>query len=201
MDIYFMRHGETDWNTVKRLQGRTDIPLNENGIEKAREVSLAVHKNGIFFDEIFTSPLVRAQKTAQIMNAFSDSPIKIDGRLTEFCFGEAEGVTLDEIKNGTKFENIKNWFLNPSEYRAQAGSESFEDFFSRIDDFLNDLKKIADKKSILAVCLGGVVRGLFLRMKNLPISDFSALKIPNCGLNLARLENGVFKIQYVARTF
>ena len=68
MKVYFMRHGETDWNIVKRLQGTTDIPLNENGISLAKISAENMKNAGIQFDEIFSSPLNRAVHTAEIIN-------------------------------------------------------------------------------------------------------------------------------------
>lgn len=212
MNVYFMRHGETDWNTVRRLQGRTDIPLNENGIKLAEQTSAAVHKTGITFDRIFTSPLCRAVKTAELMNLYSNAPIIKDDRIIEFCFGEGEGHTFEEIKTTDNFPHLKNWFLNPGAYTAQQGSESFDDFFGRIDSFLSSIREIefkmnqespekASAYNILIVCHGGVVKGLAKQMLDWSVEDYDKVKIPNCGLNLVTLHNGIFNLEYTAKTF
>ena len=195
-----MRHGETDWNKELRIQGSTDIPLNENGIKLAEHVSEAVFGADITFDRIFSSPLQRARQTAEIMNKFSKAPIFIDERIREFCFGEAEGVTYEELKTNPKFLNLRNWFLDPENYKAELGAESYVDFFSRIDSFLEDVKKV-DSENILIVCHGGVVRGLLKEICGWPIAKFASAKIPNCGLNLAKFENGKFTVEYTARVF
>lgn len=90
MKVYFMRHGETDWNIVKRLQGTTDIPLNENGISLAKISAENMKNAGIQFDEIFSSPLNRAVHTAEIINEKYSCTIKTDERIKEFNFGQAE---------------------------------------------------------------------------------------------------------------
>ena len=73
MDIYLIRHGETDWNHMKKLQGTTDIPLNAYGIELAEKTAEGL--KDVPFDRIYTSPLIRARKTAEIIRR--DRPIEI----------------------------------------------------------------------------------------------------------------------------
>ena len=90
MDIYLIRHGETDWNKTKRLQGVTDIPLNACGIELAEKTAEGL--KDVPFDRIYTSPLIRAKKTAEIIRG--DRPVELvvtDG-LKEISFGEYEGL-------------------------------------------------------------------------------------------------------------
>ena len=84
--LYIMRHGKTEWNKKKKLQGRTDIPLCQEGIEmaeKAREEYKDVH-----LDICYCSPLIRARKTAGILLEGRNVPIVTDDRLKEMCFGE-----------------------------------------------------------------------------------------------------------------
>lgn len=203
MQVYFMRHGETSWNKEYRIQGSTNIPLDENGIKLAEVTSKNVFGEGIRFERIYASPLIRAQKTAQIMNEYQKVPIIIDSRIAEFSFGEAEGVTYEVLNKDPKFSMLKNWFLAPERYVAELGAESYDSFFSRLKDFLeNEIKPLENKfNTILIVCHGGVVRGLLKEMLNWDISKFSQTKIPNCGLNLVSLKNGIFSLDYTAKVF
>ena len=204
MNVYFMRHGETDWNIVRRLQGSTDIPLNENGIALAKRVSQAVHESGIRFDRVYTSPLVRAVTTAELMNAYSQAPLVRDERITEFCFGSAEGVTFDTVLSDERFAWLKTWFVQPEAYTPAEGAESLTDFCARITDFLDALRAEeaqaaadgAGERNVLVVCHGGVVRALVQCMtgERAPI-------VTNCSMNLAVLKNGVFSIKYLAKVF
>ncbi len=93
--FYFIRHGETDWNRAKRLQGATDVPLNDFGISQAR-IS-ANRFAGIRIDIIVTSPLQRAMQTALILNETIKGKIVVDDRLAERSFGLIEGMTKEEI--------------------------------------------------------------------------------------------------------
>lgn len=195
-----MRHGETDWNKLLKIQGSTDIPLNQEGIDLAERVSYSLHNEGISFDKVYSSPLVRAKETAIIINKYSNAPIVFDERLREFCFGKAEGVTLDELNKNPKYLNIRNWFFKPENYKAEFGAETYESFFSRIDSFIDDLKN-ETCKNILIVCHGGLVRGFIKEVSDLPIDKIASIKIHNCAVNLIKYENGKFFVEYIAKSF
>ena len=83
--LYIMRHGKTDWNAKHKLQGRTDIPLNEEGIQMAEQAK-EKYKD-VNFDICYCSPLVRAKQTAEIVLEGRNIPIVYDDRLMEMCFG------------------------------------------------------------------------------------------------------------------
>ena len=93
MIVYLMRHGETDWNKARRLQGQSDIALNENGIDLARKTAAGL--KGVTFDRVFSSPLKRALMTAQIIAAESGCAVETDDRLKEINFGPSEGECFD----------------------------------------------------------------------------------------------------------
>jgi broad specificity phosphatase PhoE len=90
-----LRHGVTDWNRERRFQGRTDVPLNDEGIAQAH--AAARRLQGIAFDAIISSPLRRAAKTAEIIAAASGKPVTIDADLIECDFGGFEGRPISEV--------------------------------------------------------------------------------------------------------
>jgi probable phosphoglycerate mutase len=90
-----LRHGITDWNREGRFQGRTDIPLNDEGISQAR--AAARRLQSVPFDTIVSSPLIRAVKTAEIIATVSGKPITIDADLIECDFGSFEGRSIREV--------------------------------------------------------------------------------------------------------
>src|SRR5690606_40156857 len=97
--ICLIRHGETDWNAQRRIQGRTDIPLNEKGIQQARECRDFLKNSE--WDVIITSPLKRAKQTAEIINeALNIDLIEMDDFI-EKSFGDVEGVTLQRSEEHT----------------------------------------------------------------------------------------------------
>lgn len=93
--FYVLRHGQTDWNAQLRLQGSTDIPLNETGRQQARTAARFLRDQGI--TQILASPLVRAYETASLVAETLQVPILTDPRLTERHFGLFEGMTIDEV--------------------------------------------------------------------------------------------------------
>ncbi|MFD2442494.1 histidine phosphatase family protein [Bacillus sp. CGMCC 1.16607] len=92
--ICLIRHGETDWNALGKLQGRTDIPLNKNGIQQVEECREFLKASR--WDAIITSPLMRAKQTAEIINEDLHIPIVEMEEFIERSFGQAEGMTLQE---------------------------------------------------------------------------------------------------------
>ncbi len=81
MQIYLVRHGETDWNRENRLQGQTDIPLNNTGISQAHQLRQKINARNLKFDAVYVSPLQRTLKTAQII--VPGFPITLDDNLKE----------------------------------------------------------------------------------------------------------------------
>lgn len=101
--LYIMRHGKTDWNAKHKLQGRTDIPLNEEGIQMAEQAK-EKYKD-VNFDICYCSPLVRAKQTAEIVLEGRNIPIVYDDRLMEMCFGVYEVVTHPSQMEGSLLES------------------------------------------------------------------------------------------------
>lgn len=97
MNIYLIRHGETDWNLTGRVQGREDVPLNETGRIQANKCAIALQDKNI--RTIITSPLSRAVQTAHIIsNSAKDAELIIDDGLIERDFGKMSGMTYDRHK-------------------------------------------------------------------------------------------------------
>lgn len=140
--IYIVRHGQTDWNKVGKIQGHTDIELNKQGEEQALIVKEKL-KN-IKFDKVFSSPLKRALKTAQIIY---NGEIVSDDRLKERYNGELEGKTKNEIKDFPDFND-------PNE--TSYGIEPLNDFRNRINNFIKEILTKYKNKNILIVSHAGV---------------------------------------------
>ena len=98
MKVYLIRHGETDWNSVRKLQGQTDIRLNDYGIELAKLTAEGL--KDVDFDLIYSSPLIRAVETAEIIKGDRELEIHTDDRIKEINFGECEGIIIPRRKDG-----------------------------------------------------------------------------------------------------
>ena len=93
MKVYIIRHGQTNWNIIKKIQGQQDIELHETGINQAKEKIKIFNEYN--FDLIICSTLKRAMKTAEILNSEKQLPIIYTDALRERKFGELEGVISD----------------------------------------------------------------------------------------------------------
>ncbi len=178
--LYIMRHGKTDWNSLRKLQGQTDIPLNDEGREmagKACETYRDVH-----FDVCYCSPLIRAKETAQLVLAGRDVPIYYDDRLKEMCFGEFEGLA-DSFSIPDCPINV--FFQSPQDYKEGVqGAESIEDLFQRTGEFLDEVAYplLKEGKDVLIVGHGAMNSAIVCQVKNRPVKDFWAEGIENCKL-------------------
>ncbi|MBR4667316.1 MAG: histidine phosphatase family protein [Butyrivibrio sp.] len=175
--LYIMRHGKTDWNALKKLQGQVDIPLNEDG-EKAARAAHEKYKD-INFDICYSSPLKRALKTAEIFLDGKDTPIITDDRLKEMSFGAFEGVTgyFDDPSCP-----INDLFTNPTAYKQRNGAESFEELSERTGSFLNEViyPALEEGKDILIVGHGAMSCSLISHIRNTPLEKFWDNLLMNC---------------------
>ena len=190
MNIYLMRHGETFWNSKGLIQGSADIELTEYGVELAEKTRDGFIADGIHFDKIFTSPLIRAVKTAQIINEKQGAPIVQDIRIKEMHFGDYEGLHLDTAADTD--ENVRNCFTVPSKFIPKGEGESFEQVYDRVTDFFEKeilpLEKSCD--NVLIVCHGAVTRVVLTHYKKMALDEFWSNSQPNCSVNHLVLENG-----------
>ncbi len=177
--LYIMRHGKTDWNDARKLQGRTDIPLNAEGVAMAR--AAAVECKNVHFDICYCSPLKRAKETAKIVLQGRNIPIIPDERLTEMCFGIFEG-SPDSFP--AEFGPMQAFFNNPPEYVPPQGAESFQSLFDRTGDFLNKVIKPQTElgKDILIVGHGAMNSAIICQIKGIPLDKFWSTGIENCKL-------------------
>lgn len=174
-----MRHGQTDWNATGKLQGRSDVPLNDNGRLMA-EAAIEEYKD-IQFDICFCSPLKRARETAEIFLKNRNIQIIYDDRLKEMSFGIYEGV--DNIRKMPDCP-INTLFDDPENYKGVPDGETFEQLFQRTGGFIEEIIKPAlkDNKNILVIAHGGVNLSIIAQLKNIPLKDFWNVGLHQCKL-------------------
>lgn len=179
--LYIIRHGKTDWNEKKKLQGRTDIPLNDEGRKMAVEAGVAY--KDVHFDVCYCSPMLRAKETAELILSGRNIPIIYDERLKEMSFGEYEGTENSSKKPECP---IYNFFNAPEKYVAVGGAESFEELFARTGEFMKEVVKpeLEKGKDVLIVGHGAMNSSIICQMKNLPLQEFWSAGIENCKLKV-----------------
>ena len=200
MNIYFVRHGETNWNKEKKIQGRSDIPLNEYGKELAYITAEAM--KDISFDIVYSSPLIRAKETAMILVKNLNLQIYEDNRLLEMSFGEGEGESLPQI-HANKDMNLHNFIHNPGEYIPPKGGESFEELYARCKSFIEEIILPAEKNNnnILIVGHGALIRGMIHYINNRPSKDFWTVTHKNCSVTICECTNGKLKLVEEAKIY
>jgi alpha-ribazole phosphatase len=196
MDLYLVRHGETESNKQKRYQGWTESPLSSQGVRQAEKVGIFLAAQKI--EGLYSSDLKRAVHTARVIGAGSGIEPVVTPLLREIHFGEWEGQTFNEIEK-TWGNEISAWLDDPF-HVAAPGGETLGQVCARMQAFLEKLAgQVSEGKRIAAVTHGGSIRALLYQLLNLDHSSFWDIKIDNASVSLLRKEGDRFKVVYYNR--
>lgn len=202
MKLYIIRHGETDWNASKRLQGSKDISLNENGEAVAKATCKGIHHLEI--DVVFTSPLKRAYRTAELVCAGRNIPIIPDQRIREISFGDYEGLIHKGEGYNIPDPDFNNFFKKTERYRVPPNGESIESLLERTGEFLKELTNREDlkDKNVLISSHGAALRALLCNIKKNDIADFWEGPVhKNCGISCVEYQNGDYTVLWENQVF
>lgn len=171
MKVYFVRHGETNWNKEKKIQGQVDIPLNDFGIHLAQKTKDGL--KDVIFDCCFTSPLSRAYQTAQIILEGREVPIIKEECIEEMSFGEYEGKCILK-KKGEIPDSFEDFFIAPGKYVPPKGGESIRHLVDRTEKFIERIKKDKElqDKTILVTTHGAALGAMLYSIKQESMEKF-----------------------------
>jgi len=181
--IYIIRHGKTELNRANVLQGRSDYPLNNEGVLQAREAAGRLH--GIRFDYVYSSPLIRALQTAGII-APDMTPV-IDSRLIEMEYGPYEGTDLRHLP-----PEILTFFSDFEHNPAPEGMEQLSSVVNRAGSFLEDIRGLTG--NILISTHAIAMKGLLEYLTPTSKGSYWSRYIGNCAIYVAENENGRISI-------
>ena len=185
MRVYFVRHGQTDWNVALRIQGHTDIPLNANGEKKAYELAarLAQNRDKYPIDALYCSYLQRARRTADIIGQAIGVKARVADDLEEINMGSYEGLTWKEVEERFA-DRYELWNENRFTMPPVGSNESYEDVFFRVKGAMDTLVRQADPavRSIAIVTHGGVLRPILVNLTGADKAHMEDLEIPNLAL-------------------
>ncbi|MDO5096800.1 MAG: histidine phosphatase family protein [Peptostreptococcaceae bacterium] len=174
MKLYITRHGETEYNQKHILQGNSDSPLTQKGLDGAKK--LADFLEPIPFEKIISSNLGRAVKTAEIIAEKRGQQVIQNPVVAEIGFADWQGKTREEICINEQSErNYRYYFERPDLYRPIKNAESFDSLFSRARTFLSEMKELATRipdANVLLVTHGAYIKALLAVASNLPLRDF-----------------------------
>ena len=177
MLLYLVRHGETDWNRLRRIQGRTDIPLNETGRHQAKATGRLLARRD--WHIVVTSPLVRAAETAQIIAAELGLAAPTEhSALVERDYGDAEG--LEDVELDRRY---------PGETPV-PGREERSDVVARVMPALIDIAQQHPDQSVIVVSHGGVIRSVL----NAVDPENHHPMIPNGSVHSFHFESGALRL-------
>ncbi len=172
--IYFVRHGETDYNVEKKTQGQTDTMLNAKGLKQTKQAGLRF--KDVQIDVIYSSPLTRARLLAEEINKYHRVEIVYDNRLKQRSAGSREGLLWDDFSEHEK----ELWQTNPELW----GAETRMEFYKRTIEFFREVENT--NKNIVIVSHRGVWRN-FMRYFDNENTDFTkdlTKAIGNCEIEI-----------------
>ena len=173
--IYIVRHGQTEKNRVRVLQGRSDIPLNKEGKNQAGCVRDWFQSQGITFDMVYSSPLQRAVETAHIIT--DKCPVRIDQRLIEMDYGPYEGMDLTK-----PLPEVSLFFSDFVRNPAPTGMEPLEEVVRRAGSFMEDIKESSRGNSILISTHAIAMKGILEYLTPDSLGSWWSKYIGNCSV-------------------
>lgn len=179
--ICIIRHGETDWNRERRIQGQIDIPLNEDGRAQAMAMAFDVSQHQDAFSAIYSSDLARAFETASILAMRCEIEVKARIDLRERHYGIFQNVVKDDAE--TKYpEAYALYTARDVNYDFETG-ESLRAFNKRVHDAFDWIVRHHCGKTVAVVCHAGLLDIMHRSATNKPLDIERDFDIPNCALN------------------
>ena len=189
--IYLTRHGQTLWNIEKRLQGRENSPLTEDGIERAKELRDRI--KGMNIDVIYSSPIERALNTANIIKGDKNIEVITDDGLMEMCFGDYEGRRTDEVMKENPSWDI-GLIMKGNTILSAPNGENLAEVRDRVSKTMDRIIEENRGKTILIVAHGITLKALMYYFKDDEVNDEVMGQATLTKINID--ENNNFYIEY-----
>lgn len=201
VNIYLIRHGQTELNVNNMISGQVETNLTELGRQQALDTALNLQAQGITFDVILSSTLQRAKDTAQIISSVIKAPIVYDSDLMEFDNGDYEGMSVEKLKqkhfnppykvNGLEFDNGADLVAAYSSFDSKYDVLAYPNGETKLqarDRFMNAIKNYLDEhenvKNVAVVAHGAVIRFMILKVCPVMLTE----KIKNAEARLLRYD-------------
>ena len=193
-----VRHGETNWNVERRMQGHTDIDLNQRGEAQAIQMAKALKAIDLQFDVLYTSDLLRAAKTAGAIETLFNTKAIVNESLRERHLGVLQGLRTDEAPQ----HEPELWESHISRDIDQdlRGGESIAKFAARIQTALEKIREEHTGKTILLVSHGGALDMMYRLASNQALDAAKAVSVPNASLNWISHDGNTWKVDRWADT-
>jgi len=190
--IYLVRHGETAFNDSMRIQGQSNIPLNEKGLKQAQEVGLFFKNLNV--QAVYSSPLKRAYRTAEEIARWHHLPITTLEDLKEICFGQWEGHTCPEIDE-IKPHSWEDFFEHPA-YNPIPGGETLPQVQTRVRKALTAALNNYPSGDIVLAAHGGVIKVLICSILGMNLDDIWRVRVLNASTTCFSTYKDKFSLEY-----
>ena len=194
--LYLIRHGETDYNNALRFQGQTDIPLNQKGIEQAEKA--ADFFRDIPLQAIYTSTLIRARTTAEIIAGVKGMEVQETDALREMSFGIWENMNSKDIQKKYAKE-WKDFFASPARTTIPQG-ESMLDVQKRAYPTVQEILDRYPEGDVAFVAHGGIIRVLMCTMLGLDLNRAWHLHVGNASITCFYYWGSSYTLDYANLT-
>jgi probable phosphoglycerate mutase len=184
--ILLIRHGETDWNRIRRFQGRSDLPLNQKGKDQAHALALALKDESL--TAIYSSPLIRTLETARLIKVFHPSiPLFEEEGLVEMNLGEFEGMEAQHW--AAEYPDfLRTWQETPASV-TMPGGESLQEVQTRAIGTLERITKLYPTESTLLLCSHNFVNLTMLCYAlRVPLDRFREVRQETAALNVLYMQ-------------
>jgi 2,3-bisphosphoglycerate-dependent phosphoglycerate mutase len=193
-EILLIRHGETAWNAVKRLQGHLDVPLNAEGERQASALGQALLDEPL--DAVFASDLGRARQTAEAIAAPRGMQVQIDAGLRERCYGAFEGMLYDEIQPRYP-DAYAAWQARDIDARFPSGervAETLREFSQRAVGAILRLASARQYRKLALVSHGGVLECAYRHAQGIGFAHTRDFSIHNASINRFHFDGKALKL-------
>lgn len=192
--LYIVRHGQTAKNKQKVLQGRSDIPMNDEGKAQAEAAGGKLAEHGVCASRIYSSPLIRAVQTAEIIGARAgspDVPVQTDERLIEMDYGPYEGMDLT-----SPAPEVMAFFMDFAGTPAPEGMEQLSAVVSRAGEFLEEIKEEAGRGDVIISTHAIAMKGLLEYLTPDSNGGYWSRYVGNCEVYAVEVSDGEYGVPY-----
>ncbi len=190
--IHLVRHGESEWNILKKIQGHANAPLTTKGLKQAEQVAKKFKNMDI--DVVYSSDLDRARITAETIASYSSVDLHVREDLREMNFGVWETMLFSEVQEKYP-KQFEQWMKEPEYLNIDEG-ENLESLQFRMNRVLDDIIGVNEGKDILIVSHGTALKTMLLTLLDIPLTNYKNLAMDNVSHSIIEIRdyNNVLKL-------
>lgn len=194
MRLILVRHGTTIWNSEGKYQGEIDVPLSDRGRQEVKRVAERLQDEDI--KAVYSSHLIRARETAEIIARPHGLPVKVIREIGEINFGEWEGLTAQEIKEKFGEETYRIWLEDPANADISGGGRLLE-FAERVVRGFNQVVQAHQEDTVVMATHGGALMVLGCHLHGEDLTCFRKYYHQNAAISVVEVEGDVFRFQHL----